>query len=191
MTTTTTSRSPSLGPLARGAAATTAALLLLTACAGASDTDEADAALEEARALASEAAADREAAESAAAAASEAAAAAAATPSPEPDDEPAPSEPPEPSAAPAEADADGQARLEFVMPDLRGLDLQSAQDTIQEIGVFFTTSSDLRGSRLQVLDSNWVVCTSQPAPGTTVTGAEGDLEGTIDFGVVKRDETCP
>ena len=171
-------------------------MVLLAGCGGASD-GEAEEALAEARALASQAAEDRAAAESAAAAAASAAAAA-----PEAADLPEVTEPPSATAPesvgpqetppPGEADdADGQAVVTFDMPDLRGVDLQSAQDAIQELGVFFTTSTDLRGSRLQVLDSNWRVCSSQPAPGVSVSGVEGDLEGTIDFGVVRREETCP
>jgi hypothetical protein len=42
--------------------------------------------------------------------------------------------------------------------------------------------------RHQVLDSDWIVCTQNVAPGQQVTS---DAEGQIDFGVVKRSETCP
>lgn len=73
------------------------------------------------------------------------------------------------------------------MPDLVGLDLQTAQDAVQEFGVFYSISHDLRGSRNQVLDSNWIVCDQVPAAGSRVTG---EVEGTIDFGVVKREEAC-
>jgi hypothetical protein len=68
------------------------------------------------------------------------------------------------------------------------MDLQSAQDLIQTNGVFFSTSHDLRGSRQQVLDSNWIVCTQNVPAGQQVTG---DVEGAIDLGVVKREESCP
>ncbi|QNG35587.1 hypothetical protein F1C76_02280 [Geodermatophilaceae bacterium NBWT11] len=74
------------------------------------------------------------------------------------------------------------------MPSLVGLDLQTAQDTIQTFGVFLSVSHDLLGSRNQVLDSNWIVCDQNVAPGQQVTG---DVEGGIDLGVVKREETCP
>jgi hypothetical protein len=69
-----------------------------------------------------------------------------------------------------------------------GSDLQSAQDAVQELGVFYSVSHDLRGSRNQVIDSNWIVCDQNVAPGQRVTG---DVEGQLDFGVVKRGETCP
>src|SRR5688500_10000581 len=53
---------------------------------------------------------------------------------------------------PTTADA---AVVDFVMPDLVGVDLQTAQNTVQGNGVFFSVSHDLRGSRSQMLDSNW------------------------------------
>ncbi len=78
--------------------------------------------------------------------------------------------------------------VDFVMPDLGGSDLQSAQDAVQELGVFYSVSHDLLGSRNQVIDSNWIVCDQSVAPGERVTG---DAEGQLDFGVVKREESCP
>ena len=74
------------------------------------------------------------------------------------------------------------------MPDLVGTDLQTAQDTIQTYCVFLTVSHDLLGTRNQVLDSNWIVCDQNVAAGQQVTG---EVEGSIDFGVVKREEGCP
>jgi hypothetical protein len=76
----------------------------------------------------------------------------------------------------------------FAMPRLVGMDLQSAQNEVQAHGIFFSVSHDLRGIRHQVLDSDWIVCTQNVAPGQQVTS---DAEGQIDFGVVKRSETCP
>lgn len=77
------------------------------------------------------------------------------------------------------------------MPDLRGQNLQAAQDAIQALTnnrVFFSGSTDLTGrGRHQVLDRNWQVCTSTPAPGDLFK--EG---AAIDFGVVRIDgESCP
>jgi beta-lactam-binding protein with PASTA domain len=74
------------------------------------------------------------------------------------------------------------------MPDLVGMDLQSAQNLVQTYGVFYSVSHDLRGSRNQVIDSNWIVCDQNVAAGQRVTG---DVEGQIDLGVVKREEACP
>jgi hypothetical protein len=76
----------------------------------------------------------------------------------------------------------------FAMPRYVGMDLQSAQDAVQTHGIFYSISHDLRGSRHQILDSDWIVCTQNIAPGQQVTS---DIEGQIDFGVVKRAETCP
>jgi hypothetical protein len=92
---------------------------------------------------------------------------------------------PVPSPAPATATA---PVVDFAMPDLVGLDLQTAQNVIQGNGVFLSRSHDLLGMRTQVLDSNWVVCTQNIPVGQQVTG---DAEGLIDLGVVKREEPCP
>ena len=78
--------------------------------------------------------------------------------------------------------------VDFAMPSVVGMDLQSAQDLIQTNGVFLSLSHDLLGTRNQVLDANWRVCTQNVAAGQRVTG---DVEGAIDLGVVKLEETCP
>jgi hypothetical protein len=79
----------------------------------------------------------------------------------------------------------------WTMPNLIGKDLQGAQDAIQSLtlgAVFFSSSTDLTGQgRAQISDRNWVVCTSTPPPGGTLT-----TETEIDFGVVRIDaESCP
>ena len=94
-----------------------------------------------------------------------------------------PTTPPPPAPTPP-----AEVVVDFAMPNLVGVDLQTAQNTVQTNGVFFSRSHDLLGSRNQVLDSNWVVCTQNIAPGQRVTG---NAEGLIDFGVVEREETCP
>lgn len=107
--------------------------------------------------------------------------------------EPSPSTevaPPPPAEEPVDAPAPPPAPVvvDFVMPDFTGMDLQSAQNTVQSNGVFLSRSHDLLGGRSQMLDSNWIVCTQNIAPGQRVTG---DVEGQIDFGSVKRGESCP
>ena len=92
-----------------------------------------------------------------------------------------------PTLTPTETAADLTA-VSFVMPDVVGMDLQSGQNLVQTYGVFLTVSHDLRGSRNQALDSNWLICDQNIPPGQQVTG---DVEGQIDFGVVKREESCP
>ncbi|GAB3297315.1 hypothetical protein GCM10027298_08310 [Epidermidibacterium keratini] len=88
--------------------------------------------------------------------------------------------PPPTTAAPAQS---------WVMPDLIGANLQVAQDTIQELTNFqvvYSSSYDATGAgRMQVLDSNWVVCSQTPLPGTTF-----DSTTPIDFGAVKIGEAC-
>jgi hypothetical protein len=75
---------------------------------------------------------------------------------------------PTPAPKPAEANA--------VMPDVVGLDLQSAQDTIQEAGVFFSRSEDATGQgRAQIMDRNWVVVRQNPTPGTPIGEGEAVL----------------
>ncbi|OHT80904.1 hypothetical protein BKG69_07570 [Mycobacteroides chelonae] len=79
----------------------------------------------------------------------------------------------------------------WTMPDLVGQNLQAAQDAIQALtgdAVFFTGSTDATGrGRQQVLDRNWKVCASTPAPGSTF-----GVTTKIDFSVVKFDtESCP
>ena len=72
------------------------------------------------------------------------------------------------------------------MPDVVCLDLQTAQDTIQEAGVFFSRSHDATGrDRMQLLDSNWQVVAQTPAPGTPI----GELEAVLD--VVEFGEPSP
>jgi PASTA domain len=81
--------------------------------------------------------------------------------------------------------------VDFTMPDLVGQNLQVAQDDIQARGIFFSVSHDLLAARMQVVDSNWIVCSQTPKAGKRIDGAAGDWEGKIDFGVVKLTETCP
>jgi len=83
------------------------------------------------------------------------------------------------------------AEQSWTMPNLIGMDLQGAQDAIQSLtrgSVWYSGSSDLTGKgRAQILDRNWQVCTSTPAPGARITSTTA-----IRFGVVRIDtETCP
>lgn len=74
-----------------------------------------------------------------------------------------------------------------LMPDVVGMNLQEAQDTIQLTGVFFSRSFDATGAgRSQVIDSNWYVVCQSPSPGTPIG------EGDANLGAVKYGEsgTC-
>jgi hypothetical protein len=101
-----------------------------------------------------------------------------------------PSESPSPSAVSSSAASAPDANT-WVMPNLRGQDLQTAQDAIQSLtndGIVISTSHDATGAgRHQIFDRDWQVCTQNIAPGAKLS-ANTD----IDFGVVRRDvETCP
>ncbi len=111
-----------------------------------------------------------------------------AAPSPPTQEAPTPVAPAPPTTVAPSTTSAAPAGVDFTMPDVVGVDLQSAQNAVQSYGVFFSRSHDLLGSRNQVVDSNWIVCTQNIPAGQRVTG---DAEGLIDFGVVKREESCP
>jgi hypothetical protein len=72
------------------------------------------------------------------------------------------------------------------MPSVVCLNLQDAQDKIQTSGVFLSESFDATGAgRMQVVDSNWIVVSQEPAPGSPIT------EGTPNLGTVKYGEPSP
>lgn len=74
----------------------------------------------------------------------------------------------------------------FVMPPLVGMNLQKAQDALQERGSFLLTQTDGTGQgRFQVLDSGWKVCAQDPAPGTVT-----DLATLVELVAVKLSEAC-
>lgn len=75
----------------------------------------------------------------------------------------------------------------FVMPDLVGAVLQDAQDQLQSLGSYSLDQEDASGvDRLQILDSNWIVCRQAPPPGTEVS-----LDKLVTLWSVKIGERCP
>jgi hypothetical protein len=65
--------------------------------------------------------------------------------------------------------------------------LQDAQDLLQSQGSYLLDQQDASGlGRLQMIDSNWKVCTQSPAPGSSV-----GVQSTVQLGAVKLDESCP
>jgi hypothetical protein len=67
----------------------------------------------------------------------------------------------------------GDSPEDRLMPDVVCMDLQAAQDEIQDHGVFLSRSEDASGEgRRQIWDRNWVVVDQSPAPGTPI--GEGD-----------------
>jgi hypothetical protein len=95
---------------------------------------------------------------------------------------------PEPAAVASAVPSPAAVVVDFAMPDMVGTNLQVAQNTMQENGVFWSVSHDLLGIRKQVMDGNWQVCDQNVPAGGRVTG---QVEGAIDFGVVKLEESCP
>jgi hypothetical protein len=93
-----------------------------------------------------------------------------------------------PTSAVAPSAAATAAGVDFPMPDMTGQVLQDAQDGLQSLGVLYSVSHDALGSRHQVLDRDWKVCDQNIPAGQQVTG---NVEGQIDFGVVKLSEQCP
>ena len=73
-----------------------------------------------------------------------------------------------------------------LMPDVVCMNLQDAQDRIQQAGVFYSRSFDATGEgRSQFIDSNWLVVYQEPAPGTPIG------EGDPNLGAVKYGEPYP
>jgi len=67
----------------------------------------------------------------------------------------------------------GQAPEDFLMPNVICMNLQVAQDAIQDHGVFLSRSRDATGrNRSQLIDRNWIVIKQSPAPGKKI--GEGD-----------------
>lgn len=63
------------------------------------------------------------------------------------------------------------------MPNVTCMNLQDAQNKIQDAGVFYSRSHDATGrDRNQVNDSNWLVVAQHPPPGATFGEGEAVLE---------------
>ena len=92
-----------------------------------------------------------------------------------------------PAPAPAAAAPAPAAPETFTMPAVVGGNLQLAQDTLQALGSYVMDQTDAKGlSRVQINDSNWKVCTQNPAPGAVVP-----IDTMVTLGSVKLTETCP
>ena len=73
------------------------------------------------------------------------------------------------------------------MPNAVGENLQLAQDKLQALGSFLMDQQDAAGlNRIQVVDSNWKVCTQKPA-----AGAKVPVETMVVLAAVKLSEQCP
>ncbi|MFM1723811.1 hypothetical protein ABEU20_002383 [Rhodococcus sp. PAM 2766] len=87
---------------------------------------------------------------------------------------------------PAASPAPAPAPTLVPMPNVMCMNLQDAQNLIQENGVFFSRSADASGKgRNQVVDSNWIVVGQTPSVGAPI--GEGDAV----LSVVKIGEPNP
>jgi hypothetical protein len=100
--------------------------------------------------------------------------------------------PPEPSPSttsvetPAEPSTSSAPEV-FTMPDLVGENLQLAQDKLQALDSYLVDQQDAAGlNRVQVVDSNWKVCSQKPAPGAKVP-----VDTMVVLAAVKLSEQCP
>jgi PASTA domain len=91
------------------------------------------------------------------------------------------------TSAAAQPSAAAAAPEVFKMPKLVGENLQLAQDKLQKLGSFVLDQQDAAGlDRIQVVDSNWQVCSQKPAPGKTVSA-----DTLVVLASVKLSEDCP
>ena len=91
-----------------------------------------------------------------------------------------------PAKTKTEATADA-AEETFTMPKVTGMVLQDAQDKLQSLGSYLMDQEDAMGwERMQLLDSNWQVCTQKPAAGKKVP-----VSTVVKLASVKLSETCP
>ncbi|MGX6739032.1 PASTA domain-containing protein [Streptomyces peucetius] len=83
------------------------------------------------------------------------------------------------------ASADPTSTETAELPDMVGMDLDSAQEIAKVYGFRYFIDEDHSGQdRLQILDNEWTVCTQDPAPGTE------RVEILVTLHAVKDDETC-
>jgi hypothetical protein len=85
-----------------------------------------------------------------------------------------------------EADALRQ-KAYFTMPKLVGVNLQTAQDTLQSFGSYLLGQIDATGAhRSQLVDKDWKVCSQTPKPGTKIA-----IIALVTLRSVKLSEKCP
>ncbi|NLE82741.1 MAG: hypothetical protein GX610_24840 [Rhodococcus sp.] len=90
------------------------------------------------------------------------------------------------TTATAESTSATPVTAQALMPAVVCMNLQDAQNLIQEHGVFYSRSTDATGrGRNQVLDVNWIVVAQKPAVGVPIS------EGDAVLSVVKIGEPNP
>lgn len=94
---------------------------------------------------------------------------------------------PSPAVPGAETSEPAAAAETFKMPKVVGMVLQDAQDLLQTKGSYLMDQQDATGlERIQVLDSNWQVCSQSPKAGRIVP-----IDTVVVLKSVKLTETCP
>ena len=92
----------------------------------------------------------------------------------------------EPATTEAAAPVTPDVEELFTMPDTVGQNLQYAQDSLQALGSYLMDQTDASGlGRMQINDSNWVVCSQDPAPGSIVA-----ISTVVALAAVKIGEAC-
>jgi hypothetical protein len=92
-----------------------------------------------------------------------------------------------PSTASGSDTAGTGAAETFIMPDLVGQDLQLAQDRLQALGSYNLDQEDALGlGRIQVIDSDWKVCSQTPDAGT-----QFPKDKRVTLFAAKDEEDCP
>jgi hypothetical protein len=93
----------------------------------------------------------------------------------------------DPPAPAATETTTAQQTPTMTMPNVLGKNLQLAQDTLQRLGSYVMDQQDASGlGRMQINDSNWKVCTQDPAAGAVVP-----TDTLVTLGSVKLTEACP
>ena len=103
---------------------------------------------------------------------------------------PAPPTADTPVPVPAESDLGSESNSTtsdtFTMPDVVGMVLQDAQDLLQSKGSYLMDQVDASGAgRMQLLDSNWKVCSQRPSAGSQVS-----ITDFVTLSAVKLSESC-
>jgi beta-lactam-binding protein with PASTA domain len=77
-----------------------------------------------------------------------------------------------------------------VLPDVRCMELQGAQDKLQEAGFLVLSSKDALGDRRQILDRDWVVIGQAPAPGHAALPTTPITLTVVKYGEPTGDSGC-
>lgn len=77
-----------------------------------------------------------------------------------------------------------------VMPDVVCMELQAAQDTLQEAGFYLLSSKDALGDRHQILDRDWVVIGQSATPGKVALPLAKVTLTVVKYGEPTGDSGC-